>query len=301
MSEQKIGDQGGTAKAKASRPHTRKPLSNLKVWWLTVPVLTFILAVFYGEGRLYHEAYLRRLGLNPSLFAPSTPETYWYALNSWGFTLGKIGSAFFDKYRLYLSKAWLPALIIIVMMIPAWFSKRIKRVLKIFFKHWMQRVSEAAELYGIASQWRWIKQRRPDSPGLFTYLASMLASLFALPLTVYLAVVVLTLLLGSFVLPWDLIGQRAADDDCQNLAIGYPLVEYAGDRLDIPYKGPTARLIQCNADFCALIRRGETFAIPRTSVQWVGFAVATSSTKASIDKIRKEHPERSLCYKPVHR
>lgn len=254
-----------------------------KITWLSpIPTLTFFLAIFYGEGRAYRLGYLEYLGLDDSQFPVSTTDAYWLAFNGWAIIAGNGASTIFDHYSIYIKSLWLTVLVGIL--------------------------AAALGIYGRRQQWHigfsdWWNQRltkaKTAANPIVASAGLSLLTMAGIPFILMILTVLLATFMLVFVLPFFQLGRWEARSECEFEAARKPLVQYVGDeRASVDGKSvPTARLIQCSTDFCALIRDGEAFVIPRLSVRWAGGV----PIEPSVPKHGKERiipVESRLCYKP---
>ncbi|NII09467.1 hypothetical protein [Oleiagrimonas sp. C23AA] len=70
---------------------------------VAIPAAVLLAAMFYLQGRAYHEAYIGYFGVNASLFPTSTTDAYWWAfLAYWNLAnkgFSAIGHAYPDLLR----------------------------------------------------------------------------------------------------------------------------------------------------------------------------------------------------------
>lgn len=232
-------------------------------WWASLPILTLLAVVFYAQGRLFTEAYLDYFGLSSSQFPVSPDDAYWYAFMGWGMVAGKGPGAILRGYPRFLAIEWVP--ITVCLAIP--FISLLGRKLGL----WSRIGSALTKLRN------WIGLKRSAAkpakevvkhvaiggvPALV--LASM--PLMFLVLTFYLA-----LIIAITVLPFWNLGQRQARADCRAAASSHQVVHYTGEPKQDESGKPLApaRLLRCGPEFCALVRDGESFVVPRTAIQSV--------------------------------
>jgi len=254
-------------------------------WWLTVPLFSMALATFYGQGRMYRESYLDVFGINASQFPISAADAYWFALNSYARLIGTAGSHFLRNYPRYLY-AIAPVLVIGLLLRFLAGSEAIRRGFRRFH--------------------RWVKRRQyvtPKPPLRAKYFVALTTWLLTAPVFIGIFIMVLAALLTTFVLPWIALGQQEAKEECQAIAKTSPLVSFAGDkRVEFDKQAsPTARLLLCGSDFCALIRDGATLVIQRTAVQRIeaiSIADLESLETKVTEKASSVPDQETLCYRP---
>lgn len=251
--------------------------------WSSAIMFTLSLAVFYAQGRLYHEGFLRYFGINPSQFPVSTADAYWYALNSWATLVGKGVPTIWSIYPEYLwSLRYSMALLLAALVLIWWGNKR----------DWWVRVRA------------WVLQQRAkprgEGSGIIFAMSMTILWVLATPFFLILGMLIIALLLTTLVVPYETLGKVVASDLCQSDATNYPLVRYEGD--EYAGKAPSARLIQCGTDNCLLIRDGEAYVIRKEFVRWTGgvpLPVVRASKKAhEVPEVMHVPPQAQLCYRP---
>jgi hypothetical protein len=258
--------------------------AQIKPWRLAVP-FTVIAAGFYAQGRAYYEGYLDYFGLSSSQFPVSTTDAYWEALKGWMLLVSKGVPAVWSAYPQYLKTMWQPMLAVLAMLALLWLAGRLG---------WRNRLRVRQQVNETKTKF---SARHLALAG-----SAMLVWILSVPLLVMAAMFAIALFIVGLIAPFDGLGHVGAQRSCETEASRVPLVHFVGDdRLGANGKGlPPARLLQCGADFCALIRDGEAFVISRQSVQRTdGVSLMSGARDAKRNSGDKTVPSESqLCYKP---
>lgn len=232
-------------------------------WWASLPILTLLAVVFYAQGRLFTEAYLDYFGLNSSQFPVSPDDAYWYAFMGWAMVAGKGPGAILRGYPSFLAIEWVPITICLAIPFVSLLGRRLG-----WWSHLGSWLTRLRNLVGSKRRAARPSKEVVKHVAIGGVPALLLASmpLMFLALTFYLA-----LLIAITVLPFWNLGQRQARADCRAAASSHQVVHYAGEPKQDESGKPLApaRLLQCGPEFCALVRDGESFVVPRTSIQSV--------------------------------
>lgn len=247
---------------------------------LVIP-FTVIAAGFYAQGRAYYEGYLSYLGISISQFPLSTTDAYWEALKGWVVFVGKGLPAVWNAYPEYLLTMWMPILFGITVFVFFLFSEKYG---------WLDRLRISAHSARLKTA---LKSRQLG-------LAVMAAVVWVLSVQalVMMAMLFVALIIVTMVVPFDGLGRTGAQQYCETAAARAPVAHFVEDShpLVSEAKG-VAHLLQCGADFCALIREGEVFVIPREALTRADGVEITPPSGATA-KTRPVPKEQQLCYKP---
>jgi hypothetical protein len=216
-----------------------------------LPFTTFFVILFYAEGRAYVEGYLHYFGLNLSLFPVSADDVYWHAFTGWVKVMGNAPGMLLDRYPDFLLGVSPQIVLFLALPIVFWLGERYG---------WWSRLKGR------------IKQARPSTRGVSAYLAAGgIPALFlaAIPLILIGAIIIPALATITLVIPFITLGKTQAQEDCMTAASNYSIVNYVDESASKEFerKVSSARLLQCNSQFCVLIRDGVAFVIPGTAVR----------------------------------
>jgi hypothetical protein len=250
-----------------------------KPWRLVIP-FTVIAAGFYAQGRAYYEGYLSYFGISTSQFPLSTTDTYWEALKGWSIFVGKGVPAVWNAYPQYLLAVWMPLLFVVVVSMLLGLAERYG---------WLERMR-------LSSRSARVKTALKSRP-LGLALLAMLTWVLAVPALVMMAMLFVALIIVAMIVPFDGLGHTGAQQYCETAAARVPVAHFVDDSNPLA-GGPAgaAHILQCSTDFCALIRAGEVFVIPRDAVKRVdGVEIMSSGATAKAKAVPKKD---QLCYKP---
>jgi hypothetical protein len=222
--------------------------------WLAV--LAAVATPFcYLNGRAFHDGYLARLRLEPSMFPTDVQGTFIAAARAWmegaATVLGAISKALAAHWFLTLL---LPTLLLIGL------SAATHHLI-----HWMEirrRNTLPQEL------------RVGHGPSIGSILAPVFALLFgAYALYTLFALIraVLLLSIGPFVQ----IGARVAANDLERGFPNAPAVELSAPNGSVA----VYRIIECADKFCAVYRTGDVVTVPITAIAWATSQLSGSATR----------------------
>lgn len=257
-------------------------------WWSSLPLITLLAIIFYAQGRAFTESYLDYFGLNASQFPVTPDNAYWEALMGWAMVAGKGPDVLWHMYPQYLLAEWIPLTATVLLPVLGLVGR--KRGWWTALGKWIVRVGNARPL-------RWLFARAPrDIVRHVAYGGMPAVVLMSIPLMLLTLTFVIALLIGVFVIPFWSLGRAEAKIECENAAENYPSVHYVSEAgtANVDKSLSTARLLQCGPEFCALIRDGEAFVIPRTAIQSVGGVPIGGNSNAAA----KVPHDRQLCYRP---
>lgn len=261
-----------------------------RAWKFGIP-FTVVAATFYTQGRAYYEAYIRQLGLDPSQLPISTADAYWNALIGWSNLLGKGIPSIWQHYPQYLKDCWLTILVLTLFLV----------------------------LFGLENKYQIVNRVRKRNPKKdytetnkdisLTKLGALAATwILSLPIFFMAAMFALASLVIAVVFPFDGLGREIAIEQCHYAAASFPIVHLSYDQhLIASGAGATpVRLIRCSTDFCAVIRDGESFSVPKQSLQRTdGIPIdqdASDVHKTQTSNTEVKVPlEDQLCYRPPKR
>jgi hypothetical protein len=266
-----------------AKPQNTEPLNRTRPWRIAIP-FTLIAAGFYAQGRAYYEGFLEYFGIASSQLPATTADTYWEALKGWVLLVGKGVPVVWDSYPQYLETVWQPLLILFGMIFVLWTANKLGL---------HERLRE--RIRSNKGKARNHSQRLTFAGGV------MLIWMLSVPLILMAVMFMIALFLVVLILPFDNLGHFGAQEFCKTEAERVPLVRFLGDeRAGTEGRGPaTARILRCGTDFCALIRDGEAFVVPRQSIQRTdGMLLRVSQTSASKELQNKQiSVEAQLCYR----
>ena len=257
-------------------------------WWSSLPLITLLAIIFYAQGRAFMESYLDYFGLNASQFPVTPDNAYWEALMGWAMVAGKGPDVLWHMYPQYLLAEWIPLTATVLLPVLGLVGR--KRGWWTALGKWIVRVGNTRPL-------RWLFARAPrDIVRHVAYGGMPAVVVMSIPLMLLTLTVVIALLIGVFVIPFWSLGRAEAKIECGNAAENYPSVHYVSEAsaANVDKSLSPARLLQCGSEFCALIRDGEAFVIPRTAIQSVGGVPIGSNSNAAA----KIPHDKQLCYKP---
>lgn len=256
---------------------------------IAIPALTVLAAVLYVQGRLYHESYFRALGINPSQFPVAPADAYWYALNALGLIIGKGIPATWRAYPELLRNEWLAITTCLILTLLILLAQRLG---------WFVLLKRAIHRRRKATIAKRLKRKRPS----YVWIPLLgIAPTVLLPLLTIFGLWLIGIVIYVVALPFDLLGRKEAQYECEIPANDYQLVLFNGDENaggNAKVFG-TARLIQCGDNFCALIRDGETFVIQRSAIiRTIGMPISPPDQERHQKKATKVPKEQMLCYRP---
>lgn len=207
--------------------------------------LAAILApVCYLNGRAFHDGYLTRLHLEPSMFPLDTQGTFIEAAGAWMQGSSIVLRAFSEA----LAAHWFLALVLPTLLVLG---------LSVSF-HYV--VDSAQDL-------RTRIHKDPTHHARWKRLGSMCVPVGLMLFAVYALYTALTLIRAVLLLamgPFVLAGQQAAASD---LVKGFP--NEPATELTAPQGERAAyRIILCSEKFCALYRDGEVVTVPLVTITW---------------------------------
>jgi hypothetical protein len=273
--------QDSAGKGSTDRNDQRR--SGTRPWKIAIP-FAVIAAAFYSQGRAYYEGYLDHLGISSSQFPLSTTDTYWEALKGWVLLVGKGVPAIWEAYPLYLTTVWKPLLAVVGMLSVLWLADRLG---------WRERLRTFVRTKQVGAKLK--------GSHLGLAILAMLAWMLSVPLLLMAAMLVVALFIVALVVPFDSLGHLGAQQYCETAASRVPVAHFAGDdrTSGTADKLSKARLLQCSSDFCALIRDGEAFVIPRQALQRAdGVPVIPRTNNQKGSEVKKVVPQDQLCFKP---
>jgi hypothetical protein len=279
MQGQNSSDTDGTEHKDDRRKSSTKP------WKIAIPSVV-IVAAFYSQGRAYYEGYLDYLGISTSQFPLSTTDAYWEALMGWVVLVSKGVPAIWEAYPRYLAAIWMLLLAVILMNLPLWLADR----------------------YGLRERCRASLQAAQIGARLkkrhfgFAILA-MTVWILSVPVLLMGAMFIVALFIVVLVVPFYSLGHTGAQQYCETAASRVPVAHFAGEERPAA-NGETSsevRLLQCSSDFCALIREGKAFVIPREALNRAdGVPIVPTSGNKKKGKVTKVPLQDQLCYKPAN-
>lgn len=249
-------------------------------WWASLPLLTLLAIIFYAQGRAFTEAYLDYFGLNSSQFPVSPDDAYWYAFMAWGVVASKAPGAIWHAYPKFLLAEWVPLVVTVAIPFIALIGDKYSWPLHL--RRWFE---QALGRFGkknisITPSRNVVKQVALGG------LPSLLMA--SIPLMLLAITFILALMIVVFVLPFWGLGQRQARADCATEASSHQIVHYEGEQPIIDKDGKPlspARLLQCSQDFCAAIRNGQSYVIPKAAIRSVdGLSIGRKAPSSPVPK-----------------
>lgn len=207
-----------------------------------IPVWLFP-AVFYVNGKAFHDAYLSYFHLEPSLFAMDVQATFTQAFIAW--TQGMLLTL--SALPRGLEQHWLTALALFIVCVISLAG----------YSHLQDRGSDKAG----ANEHKAHHKRPPFLLAIGKATEAVGLGLYGL----YASLLAIVLLLVLLISPFNWLGKNAASRDAAtNFRNAASVTLQTPDGAQEQYK-----IIECDGGSCALYRNGTAVAVPRSLVTWV--------------------------------